>query len=136
MSSYVVDDSTINKIISFLELRTNKEKYYFPTRQIAEYYNTPSKQGWEQLATDMINLNIRAVNTRYNGTESVRQFQYQLTLNTTTMIVFKALECWLYQCSEGGTVMDELYVLMEEVKNRLACDIVSHLPEYDKAVWG
>jgi len=51
---------------------------------------------------------------------------------------YKALQCWLYQCSERGLSPASLDLLgrMSKVLADLARIIVEHLPEYDKAKWG
>jgi hypothetical protein len=66
VSAHVVDDITINKIVSFLALKDREDRYYGPARLVlAAGYDLGTEEGRARLAIRMFALNVRAVNTRY-----------------------------------------------------------------------
>ena len=50
--------------------------------------------------------------------------------------VLKSLQCFLYQCTEGTIPKRKLYKTLRDIERVLINDIISKLPEYDKAEWG
>jgi hypothetical protein len=43
---------------------------------------------------------------------------------------YRALRCWLYQCSEGDIPEGPVYQMMQGICNRLAHFIIERIPEY------
>lgn len=83
-------------------------------------------------------LNSLALKVRYNE-EPAPGYKYSgIKLSETSrnkIQCLKSLNCLIYQCSEGSVVKTGLYKKLLEVKADLSADIISDLPEYDKAVW-
>ena len=135
MSTFVVRDETINRVVTWLSGTGQKFGCYLSP---LGYYVT-DKALLTELAKEMFNLNVEAVNQRYGDGEAATfrplDFQYRCTPPATTFQVLKNLHCWLYQCHEGSIPEDELYLAFERVHNGLAHDIVSQLPEYKAAKW-
>ena len=46
---------------------------------------------------------------------------------------YRALRCWLYQCSEGDIPEGPVYQMMQGISNRLAHFIIANIPEYRDA---
>lgn len=140
MSAYMVEDVTINKVISYLNLKAASDRYYWPNRMLGKQgYDMSSEDGCKQLGDDMFALNIQGVDSRYPG--SAEQFRaldytYRFTLHTNRITSYKALGCWQYQCSEGDVPQTELYKLMTEVMHALAMEIAEDTPQYKAAKWG
>lgn len=138
MSAFIVEDKTINKVVTKIAYDRDGE---WQKRQFKEKgYDLDTVEGKNKLGWDMFALNIRAVNMRYEDghAEDFRPLNYKFMLegNFPKVSVLKSLKCWLYQCSEGDCDKSDLYKMMDNLANSWAYDIVSSLPEYDKAVWG
>jgi hypothetical protein len=67
---------------------------------------------------------------------NVIDFAYRPTdARCNRMQAYTSIQCLLYQCSEGEIDKSPLYAELESVLNRIACNIVDSLPEYDAAKW-
>ena len=137
MSAFIVEDKTINTIVSFFALHRNGEWYRRQLKDIG--FDLETQEGKDKLGKAMFNLNIRAVTQRYDGgAEDFRPLNYSFKLNIHFIRVtaLKSLQCWLYQCTEGDSDQTELYKTMEKLKGEIACDIVRDTKEYEMAKWG
>ena len=139
MSAFVVDDRTINRVVTWLSEQRTDSQYH---REILKEtgLNLLSEGAAAQLAQDMRILNCDAVNQRYahikdHGMIPVGDLQWTYENTIRPMQVYKSLRCWLYQCAEGHVPQRPLYKLLERLATRLAHEIVCDLPEYDKAEW-
>lgn len=141
MSAFVVEDQTINSVVTFLANRAGGNGYYYPATIVAdEGYDLSTDEGRRALGEDMFALNCRAVDERY-GAGSASEFRpldysYSRAGTSSKVAAFKALGCWKYQCSEGLVPESKLYRLMRDVYHAMAVDIVHGLPAYEKAPWG
>ena len=138
MSAFLVEDKTINKIVTKLALDRDGE---WLRRRLAEKgYDLNEDEGRRKLGWDMFGLNIRAVNQRYGerGAAGFRplNYKYSLEANYSKVSALKSLQCWAYQCTEGDCDKSDLFVLMEFIKSEWAQEIVRSLPEYEKVMWG
>ena len=137
MSSYVVEDETINKVVSYFANGRNIE--WIQRQLAAAGYDLETYQGKEKLGIDMFRLNLQGTNERYGGgVEDFRpiDYKYRSEINYTPISALKSLACWLYQCAEGETVEKPLYKLMSEIKGELAYHILCHTEEYNLSKWG
>jgi len=136
MSAYVVSDEVINRIVSHLSY----EHYQSVThgcckRILAEAgYDVETHDGAEQLADAMFNLNIEAVEQRYGKGQAKEfrplDFQYHPIIPGPAVKVFKALEEWNYQCSEGNIPATDLYKLMDRISCAICRGIVMDSKAY------
>jgi hypothetical protein len=138
MSAFVVEDKTINRVVSFLA--TDRESDWLRRRIIKELgLDLETELGRETLGKLMFSLNVDAVNQRYgeNAAQEFRplNYQYRMEISCNRLMAFKALQCWHYQCSEGDIDETPLYQLMERVQGWLAEAIVTRLEAYDKLAW-
>jgi len=125
MSAFIVKDSTINKVVTFISIdRDNWYKHF-------------SK---EKLAKDMFFLNCESVDARYKegAAEEFRKldFRYLVDINVNPITALKNLSCWLYQCTEGDIDKNPLYLAMQKIEGCIAKNIVRNLREYDMAERG
>lgn len=139
MSAYVVDDNTINKVVSYFNLKSMRSNAHIRLLRLLREggYDVNEDRDCERLARDMFTLNVAAVKARYphhKGTPRIYDFHF--ASNTNAVLTFKALTCWKYQCSEGNIPDSALYQLMDSVLDLLARWIVTHSPAYQKAPWG
>ena len=140
MSAFMVEDKTINRIVTWLarEVRTS---YSTIDRLARKYRIDITSDNWqENLANAMFQLNCEGVNARY-GTGQAEEFRplnftYKIEMSFSLAQVLKSLQCWHYQCCEGDVPESNLYKFFVEVENHLALKIVMDLPEYNKAAWG
>jgi hypothetical protein len=141
MSAYVVEDLTINKIVSFLYLKDQGDRYYGPARLVmAAGYDLGTEEGRVRLAVRMFALNVRAVNARYGlgAAKTFRPltFKHHLVHPPSEAFAYVSLGCWLYQCSEGKVPETRLFKLMSSVCDSMAHNLADRLPEVQKAPWG
>ncbi len=138
MSAFLVEDKTINKVVS--KLAMDREGEWMRRRFAEAGYDLNTAAGKQKLGWDMFGLNIRAVNMRYKGgqAEDFRPLNYKYAgeYNFTRINALKSLECWEYQCSEGDCDQSPLFLLMKDVELSWCKEIIRALPEYDKAAWG
>lgn len=131
MSSYVVEDQTINRALGFLHSDQYRSTVVHRLRELGfDAENAPAALG---LA--MMKLNCRATGVRYG---EKYQAAYAYKLETASRIqAIKSLSCWLYQCAEG-TIPErsKLYRVMKSYRDELAMQVVRSQPEYDSAAWG
>ncbi len=141
MSAYIVEDKTINRVVTWFkrEVATNR---HFTLDCLAREYGVDltSDQWEEKLAQAMFQLNCDGVNAQYGNGEAEKfrplNFTYKPEIYHSLVQVLKSLQCWMYQCNEEDVPQTKLYQLFEAVEHHLALKIVMDLPEYDKATWG
>ena len=143
MSAFIVEDEIINLPLGlfYTEAVGSGAHDEIPRRLKQAGYNIGEDETEiERLAQEMFRLNCEAVNQRYGegAAETFRElnFKYQFTPGTNTAQAYKALECWLYQCTEGDIWKSPLYELIKNIANSLAHRIAMNTPEYKKARWG
>ena len=140
MSAYVVDDETINRVVTHLD---NDDRARWNLEQIREALGTATVQP-EALGLAMFKLNVEAVGQRYPDLKSIEDmpgeighYEYAHRIELCGRVqALKSLECWLYQCSEGNVPERPLFQAMQSMAHSLAMDIVASTPEYERAKWG
>ena len=142
MSSYVVNDETISKVVSYLFANANG-----PSPAVGWKHTKLYKMGFDvftpktcaELAHKMFDLNVFAVNSRYGKGDAKKfrllDFKYQF-VPASLIEVIKALKAWLYQCTEGNVPDLALFKAMEEVLCLLCIEFVEQTEEYEVAPWG
>jgi hypothetical protein len=142
MSAFVVDDRTINRVVTFLYSSAVRD----PASGLASYpkrieeaaaitADTESERP-SALAAQMHALNARAVNARYSERNRSDGYRFLTATVENKCQVLKSLLCWLYQCIEGEIPEQPLWIVLNEFSKALALDIVRELPEYHEAEWG
>jgi len=144
MSAYVVDDSTINKVVAGLRAAFgNGDRYPHPTGNLAivSYAEAVS------LANDCRALNVAGVMACYGEEDATNlpgpcgedgklaPFTFNTVTPPTPTSFYKAIRCLLYQCDEGNT-SDLLFMALDKYARDLAEWIVQHSEAYDLAEWG
>jgi len=141
MSSFIVSDQTLGQILfQFLNPHRNDCDLDHDVCELAKSLGRnlcqPSDEDpiWDDLPIAMQELNNRAVNERYSTENSVMTAANPYP--ATMVQSYKSLRCFLYQCNEGNIPeTSELYKALERMSGRWADEIVSSLPEYEKAPW-
>jgi hypothetical protein len=126
MSSFIVSDECINNFLVFITRNFSQNKLQ------------------TELGQELLKMIIEATNQRYPANhyltpeedkERIANFEFKAR-NVSKIQGLKSLQCFLYQCSEGTVPRMKLYKLMRDFEYNMAKEIISELPEYDKAEWG
>ena len=142
MSAYVVNDDTVNSVVSWLssEQFGNGITYGRATRIIKKLGFDPGSDDFGQkLGQAMFDLNCQAVNERYGPGEAEKfrplDYAYQYKMTPNIFQILKSLHCWHYQCAEGKVPETELYKGFESIIHAIEGGIVNSLPQYEAAKW-
>ena len=140
MSAYVVDFSTITKIVRHIErqhMAKSNCSYQIDRILMEAGYDLDDKEESFRLASDLLAMNVAAVNQRYLEDEKPEPFKWEsatLPLGKFGHVyAYKALRCLLYQCSEGNVPEWPLYEAIDDIANMLACDVVESSEDYELA---
>ena len=129
MSAFIVEQNTINRIVTVLGLA----KYRYIEIQLTEL-GLAGNPGI--LGRAMLEMNVDAVNQRYGDNTNPLVLPYRYYPQPVSRIQgFKSLKCWLYQCTEGNVPQQKLFQVMETFCHFLAYEIIYSLPAYDNAEW-
>ena len=89
----------------------------------------------DEIGQNLLDLNQKAFRARYpHIVEESLPYKFR-TRPDTPPGIYKAIECLLYQCSEGEAPKDPVYGLLEGAKEIVAAEIIHKLPAYDSAAW-
>lgn len=137
MSSFIVDDETINRVVSFIS-RDDSMAYWKKEIKTKYGFDLETESGKEQLGLFMFKMNVNATSERYrgDGIEDFRSmiYHYQNTISNKFQVL-KSLACWLYQCAEGNVADSDDFKFFESIKGYLAYELVARLPQYESQVW-
>lgn len=140
MSAYVVDNETINLIVAAIQESKHKHTLSYP----GVYNDILTEPEPAALGQSLYDMNVEAVRQRYPDCENLPgtyeddtlvPYLYEYELLVSPIEVYKRLECYLYQCSEGDVPDWTLYQALAEYKSDLASRIISNLPEYKQLSW-
>ena len=145
MSEFIVEDETINRIVTRLDRGRNgagrnwAEGATYIMQRLGDH-DVPTNPA--ELGQAMMDLNAQAIVNRYEDREPAREmlpeaeryaFSPKLDGRHT---VLKSVECWLYQCTEGDIPeTSDLFRIMQDYSHQLAHAIAASAPEYEQANW-
>lgn len=141
MSAFIVSNTTINRVLDHI---AHHESAYL-ARDLLRLYPELDTIGARALdlgalGRAMLALNVDAFRQRYGERAeqgaSAACFELRAVPGNTPVQAFKALQCWIYQCSEGNVPEHMLYKLLDGYLETMACGIVESLPDYETAKWG
>lgn len=147
MSAFVVEDATIDRIVTWIDGRLVRDHLWlygewakemghefgqteYGTDRLVYVPNLAQTIGQRLLA-----MNVAAVNARYGEAGDVDVYDWHMRPAGQVAVV-KAMQCLRYQCSEGDVPNWPLYHLLDKTTAYLAEKIVGGMPEYEKAAWG
>jgi len=137
MSSFLVEDLTINKIVCKLAYGRNLEWIRGRIKERLGFDLTKTDD-CEKLGALMWRMNLKATGQRYQGNiEDFRDLNYsfKLEVNNTMISVIKALQSWLYQCAEGDVPDSLEYKFFDKLSGQLALTTLADTPEWKSAKW-
>jgi len=139
MSAFLVEDKTINRVVTYLKATRFRGDHSYTLSQLEELgFNVEDSNFEQKLGEAMFILNIGGVSERYGNAQGFRplDYKYSYEMNTKKIQVLKSLRCFLYQCNEGENDKLDLFKVLTSLSHGLAYQIVSDMPEYDNAIWG
>jgi hypothetical protein len=128
MSAYIVEDRTINQIITHLLHRRDCE---WLRQQFADAIK-PAASGGPELGRALFKMNIAAVEVRYGKGEAkkFRPLDYKFRPEAADELrAYHAIRELLYQCDEGDIAKDRLYGLLDDLKAVVADSIIERVTE-------
>jgi len=141
MSSFIIDPSTMHNVIRAI---CSPMRFSLPGRLVLGF-DVDKSESWDAIGRVLYAMNVEAVTSRYkdmkrdefyNGSDyRFPKIPRMLTLKDKVEC-YKALQCFLYQCSEGRVPETETFKEIAGFEVQLAQAIVSSLPEYNAAPWG
>jgi hypothetical protein len=141
MSSFLVEDRTINIVVEYLA--SGGEMGYLRNKIKRDLcIDLETYEGKKKLGEYMFKMNCKATGQRYSesegiGLEDFRPLNYKYELVVPNQYqALKSLSCWLYQCAEGEVYGSDEYEVFEEIRGDIAYHIVSNMKEYEDAKWG
>ena len=135
MSAFVVSDSTINAMVTKLH-RNVKQTWANCLIERELGINPRTKEGAAALGQALFDLNVKAVNHRYNGgAEQFRPLDYTYTQEyiDNWLTPLAEYDRWSYQCAEGDVPETVLYKVMATIAFSWAMDVVRENPSWKGA---
>jgi hypothetical protein len=136
MSAFLVEDNTINRILTALNRDIKESGYLIEEIESATGIDCRHADWIDLLGYDMLLLNRKALNARYDEQSTTFVYKYRV-VQVTRIQAIKSLQCWLYQCTEGNVPETRLFKLLDDViLKAMMKGYIYSLPEYDQADWG
>jgi len=141
MSSYIVENKTINKIVSWLFWNNDvilKDTIKSELKKLGKGFDLTLSENCEVLGLAMIKLNCEAVSQRYDEKiyeKAINGYKYE-DIKVTELQALKALVCFIYQCSEGDVPKRKLYKVLSRIETHMFKNIVYKMPKFEAAKWG
>ena len=138
MSCFIVEESTINRIVSFIEqsnMGGDYERKEICSPVTALWVHHEDKDTYENLAMLMDEMNKSAYSQRYGEEQGTEEFCYKFQPFSGIVQVYKSLQCYIYQCSEGDQPDRPLYKAFRAMQDNLARYIVQSSAVYEAAEW-
>tara|TARA_R100000789_G_scaffold82297_1_gene77702 strand:+ start:313 stop:735 length:423 start_codon:yes stop_codon:yes gene_type:complete len=140
MSAYIVDNRVLFDVIMAIKSVYGGGSRYNSLQALKDKATKKPRS----LFDDLVQLNEHSIIERYgkdhgmNGNHNIwndNGFDVSNSGVVNKHQLLKSLDCYMYQCCEGDSMEDDLYVDLEHIKGQLARDIVRDAPQYEKAKW-
>jgi len=138
MSAFIVENKTINRILTYLELNQHQNGQWESRRLKEAGYDITTQDGLTVLGQTMLNLNTDAVDQRYdekNNREFVGKYNFK-TIPVDRIQALKSLRCLIYQCLEGDIPEREFFKLMDAISYQWMYAIINDMEAFQTADWG
>jgi hypothetical protein len=132
MSCYIVEELTINEIVTGAWLNPNTKAFMKD-----KGYDLDKLNQRQSLCYDLLEMNKEAYRIRYHGeTIELAEHYKHKTEMTNKYQILKDAKCLLYQCTEGNITTDDYhYKILENLIWIWTNEILDELPAYQKAIW-
>jgi len=143
MSSFLVSNETLGAIArSAYEIKTfGRGMIPGPGGcvggRVQDRVGDVERAGVRRLAESLYDMNIRALHARYDDRceELIEPFELKNSQVLGIPELYKAVQCLLYQCSEGLVPKEQLFQDLESWGNALAHWIANEVPVVKAARW-
>ena len=143
MSAYMISDNTLSMITNILcRLQVagyNSFGFELPEAFNQIFENCRDYYGYwtgEKVFSELASMNAAALKARYKDPEDmIGSPKYNKNIDIWEARENGPQQCYLYQCTEGSIPDTALYKALKELENIIIHYIVSHTPEYKKAIW-
>jgi hypothetical protein len=135
MSSYVVADETINRILTHFQAEQFKPAPLQAPACVAGYDLTDDSDVF-RLGCSFRRMNELAVNAKNRIAVADDPYAFSRVAVPSRVEAYKALRCFLYQCNGKPTSKSAAFVQLNDYCQLLARSIIEALPEFEKAKWG
>jgi hypothetical protein len=140
MSAYLVENRTIDTILSSLTQAQYNQYGYIDTYSLPASLNTGERDKLTRLGKKMLLMNCQSLRARYGDKIDrlvISNYQFKQQLPPNLYQLYKSVQCLTYQCCEGNIPeTSQLYRDLETFCDIIARKIVSLSPKYDSAEWG
>lgn len=154
MSSFIVENKTINRIVNFCFWEHDDVLKYEIQRELKEINinlwnlhetDKETDKVLKAFGEELLKLNLMAFYDRYKHIkeieqeikEAIKEYKYEDTplKDRNKFQVLKSIHCFLYQCSEGNIPESNLFKVIQKIGEHIQSNIINNIPEYEKAVW-
>lgn len=139
MSAFIVDDETINRIVTWIESNTGNSLGMEVKRTLNKFGISMEEELTEftlsKMANSFLFLNKLGVDSRYDEKKELHPMKFVRVFDSDIQVL-KSMHCLRYQCNEGNIPEQPAFKFLEELIEVLTAKIIDSLPEYEKAVWG
>jgi predicted house-cleaning noncanonical NTP pyrophosphatase (MazG superfamily) len=139
MSSFIVEDKTINIIVSWIDEHTYGntilDGYVQQALKKVGISSFKNDKELEEFANCLLYLNKLAVDYRYDEKRIMPKMKFK-RVEVSNIQVLKSMQCLRYQLDEGEVPKHKLFKFLSELIDVLKDDIIYRMTEYEKAVWG
>lgn len=132
MSAYIVSPKCLKTVVEAI-MHAECGKFWHEPMRTTDELNEQANQ----LAYDLIAMNYRAVNFRYDENNSPDDYKLpkiSLVNAPEKNLAYRALGEFTYQCSEGDVPGEELFKRVEEAETRLG-HIIAQQVAYGAGGW-
>ena len=151
MSCFIVSNENLSILSDFIYAQNNYGFNYTgltapdSLQRIFYNYKKNRTMNEKEIFETLYKQNLIAYDSRY-GKEPIQDILPDAYKDSKTVkprniskdwyfVVYKKLQCYLYQLAEDGTIDSEIYKCLTDVKNRIASAIISDTEEYKKIEW-
>jgi hypothetical protein len=144
MSAYIVENKTINRIVEALLYSRDTHSLNGPLPAMYnKWLKEFSQDEPEEIGLALYGMNYNAVMQRYSDLKRDELpgpieagYKYSDEPITSAIQIYKSLQCYLYQCSEGDVPELPLYKALDAYQHEIADHMITNTPEYERAAWG
>ena len=143
MSAYVIDDKTMSRVLKAFTACSHYgytiAGYSADVKRMAEDNQIATLQA---IANALYRANNRAVNQRYGLKNKAPKFKGKIPIlridatRAELCDISKALDCLLYQMSEGTVFNSRIFRELERIAGNIGREIARRCSEYDFSPWG
>lgn len=137
MSAFIVSDAVMQKVVRAISVSRNSS-WSQPFAGIS----VKSANDLDRIGAALFDMNDEAVSQRYGDEPQHAGEGWKFNNNFAPMstnekvAASKAMQCLIYQCSEGDVMDNGLFAALKAEAAYLAEDIIASLPAYADAAWG